>query len=478
MGKNHEDSRHSLWTGRVASMVADNSDASNGTVHVMTTDPLTLHSFANLGATADAMRGSTVNPSLVPQLVKRELLSEDMSYRLGSMDPLLIPLNSNCGHESGASCAVLIPDLSMALVVNKDPEVPVQMLSIPLKSFGQATSSKYKEVVRMFGGNSSSHSLRGHDFEYRQGHYAACSSIDAPGHAILYRSGGQGGEIHLLDFNSDTIRTVDIATALLSSHPDDAKTVEDIGIQSITSLGDGNWTVVSSASGSDDASIPRPNQFNHTRSIETLSQSKLKLSVMSISREMQVHVRPMTVSGEHDNSTNSNSTNSNDMMDMNITELFAKGHKKGMHSTSHHSIPLSDAATTIAGGHSSVANRFLYSNHSNPNINNNNNNNSNNISATNLPKEFQEWTRIMQPSSASGSRPQKLTVRNGAVNSQFIGNVITCSGLNFDFIILIFLLYQQSQWSCCHESFLQICCNSFSYCFILYAHINKQSVRY
>lgn len=241
LSKNSEDSRQSLWTGRVLGMVADNTEATNGSLHVLTSDPLTIHSFVNVGATVDALRGrrTDAQKQAPPQLVRRELLSEDLAYRLGAIQPLLVPMSINANSSSrershaGFGCAVLIPDMSMALAIPSDPSANVSMFSLPLKSVTQQASDKYKEAMRMFGkGN-------GNDESGRQGMRVATSSVDQAGRVLLYRRGDLPDDLIVLNFSGEEVCNINLSESLRQiGAPDNAV------IDSLSSLGHDKWALV------------------------------------------------------------------------------------------------------------------------------------------------------------------------------------------------------------------------------------------
>jgi hypothetical protein len=269
--KNQEDARHSLWAGRVLGMATDNSDRMNGSLHVLTSDPLTVHSFSNVGSNVDALRGKQIDPQLVPQIIKRELLSEELSYRLGTIQPMIVSLAANNVASSAKckyTCAVLIPDMSMALAIPTDPEVRIQMLTLPMKSATQQATDKYKEAVMMFSKSNSTGTPSG-----RNGTPAAVSSIDQPGFVLYYRREGSPHELVVIDFNHEYVTTIDIAGAAESFGA-----YEDSVISSVTSLGNNSWSiVVSPAADSLSNSAPQTYLLSLDGGDERISSAQLQL---------------------------------------------------------------------------------------------------------------------------------------------------------------------------------------------------------
>lgn len=228
------------YLDRVVDMVVDDATS---TVHVLTTQPLTLHSFTNIAAAIDDLRGASETPksgaseptddavSNPKSYIRRELLSEDMEWRLGTLTPSLgrLPPPSSLSSSSSSkpSCAVLLPELSVILAVPLDSSAMTTMHTVPFEDIAKSSGGMFGSNLFARGGSGSS---------TNGGKYVTCRGADAEGKYDLVAYQPEGGNLIFVNLGSKQTQHVNLHGVF----PE--------GVQSVHALGANSWMVAGMAS--------------------------------------------------------------------------------------------------------------------------------------------------------------------------------------------------------------------------------------
>lgn len=176
------------FSGYVVDMVTDTS----GTLHVLSDQPLELHSFY------DAGKAVALGGTMEMKYVKRTLISAEGSWRMGSTRAVLFPDVSRCrvqesndmklGHSGkSGGVVVVLPDLSLALTVGGDINSGIVSNSLPQNFSNSTTRSqksgrrKHNFMDRLFNGDE--HSGGNAAFHLRY------STLHGGKHAVMWTEG-------------------------------------------------------------------------------------------------------------------------------------------------------------------------------------------------------------------------------------------------------------------------------------------------